>query len=99
MNLWWQRTKVQVANWDEFQLHFMKMFGSTDDHDAALEKLLCRRQRRGEPFNQFAMEMELQYIKLHRQEDYNAKKIIKFISERALPHLRPHLLGSNANDI
>lgn len=100
LNLWWQRTKLQVSNWDEFCDHFMKMYGSTSDYTASLEKLLRRRQQQNESFRTFALEMELAYRKLHRDNNPEINKtIIDFISERALPSLKPHLLGCHAQDI
>ncbi|CAL8087458.1 unnamed protein product [Orchesella dallaii] len=100
LNLWWQRTKLQVTSWDGFCHHFMKMYGSTSDYTASLEKLLRRRQQPHESFKTFALEMELSYRKLHRENTPEINQtIIEFISERALPSIKPHLLGCHAKDI
>lgn len=99
--LWWQRTRLQVSNWEEFTMEFLKMFGTSSHYNSALEKLFNRRQQRNEKFSTFVMEMELQYLKLHhsRVVTVPTTTILSFISERALPWLVPHLLGCNARDI
>jgi hypothetical protein len=101
LELWWLRTKLIVGNWEGFIDHFTQMFGSLSDKASALERLYSRRQKEGEPFQKFALEMELQYLKVNGSEsvDGDEKIIINFISERALPAIRSHLLSANASSI
>lgn len=99
LNLWWQRTRLQVSSWKEFCSHFLKMFGTPSDYTSSLEKLLARRQKPNEKFSTFAMEMELNYLKLHRNQQVDQNTLLTFISERALSWMVPHLLECNAHDI
>lgn len=100
VNLWWQRTKLQISSWEEFTFHFLSTYGTPEDHHAALEKLYRRRQRETEPFLHFAMEIELQYLKLHRDtQTLDSHSILQFIAERSLPYLKPHLLGCSAKNL
>ena len=98
LELWWLRTKLIATNWDGFIHDFTQMYGSDSDKAGALEKLYSRRQKEGEPFQKFALEMEVQYIKVNGTDSIN-DNIISFISERALPSLRSHLLSAHAPSV
>jgi len=98
--LWWKHAKTVVTTWEEFKVHFLAMYGNEADHHQALEKLLMRRQTEKESFQNFAFEMDLQYRKLYKiTNNNNQKEIIMFISERALPNIKAHLLACNAKDL
>jgi len=97
--LWWKRTRILVKSWLEFKTQFLEMYGSITDSNAALEKLVLKRQTVGQPFETFALETELQYLRVHPKADRDSKDIISFISQRALPELRANLLGCNAQNI
>jgi hypothetical protein len=62
--------------------------------------LVLRRQRDNESFQTVAFEMDLMYRTVHNlSSDLNVKEVFSFISERALPILKPHLLAHQAKDL
>jgi hypothetical protein len=75
-------------------------YGSESEKNSTLEKLLLRRQTEQESFQKFAFEMDLMYRKVYNMDtDDNTSEILSFISERALPTLKPHLLAYHAKDL
>jgi hypothetical protein len=99
-SLWWKRARMVAKSWETFKQHFRAFYGSDSDKCSALEKLLLRRQRDNESFQTFAFGMDLMYRKVHNlQSDVNVKEVLSFISERALPTLKPHLLAYQAKDL
>ncbi|OXA54334.1 Activity-regulated cytoskeleton-associated protein [Folsomia candida] len=99
-NLWWQSTKLSVSNWSDFRNAFMLMYGSTMTKHQSLERLLNRRQRVGESFSTFAFEMNMAYRKIFElSPDADVLPILQFIAERALPHLKSHLLSCRSANL
>jgi hypothetical protein len=99
-SLWGKRARMVAKSWETFKQHFRAFYGSDSDKCSALEKLLLRRQRDNESFQTFAFEMDLMYRKVHNlSSDLNVKEVLSFISERALPTLKPHLLAYQAKDL
>jgi hypothetical protein len=99
-SLWWKRARMVAKTWELFKEHFRAFYGSESDRCSALEKLLLRRQRENETFQTFAFEMDLMYRKVYNlSSDVNVKEVLTFISERALPTLKPHLLAFQAKDL
>lgn len=45
------------------------------------------------------MEIELQCLKLRRNQATNIHKLLAFVAERSLPHVKPHLLDCSAKDM
>lgn len=99
-SLWWRRTKLIVKTWDEFKSEFTEMYGSDSNKHQSLEKLLNRRQRASESFQRFAFEMDMQYRKVfHSSTSIKQEEVLKFVAERSLPALKPHLLTCNAKTL
>ena len=97
--LWWKRTKFVISTWDEFCSNFKQFYGTEGDRDKALSNLVLKTQKPNESFETFALETELQYLRLFPEKKSKPKDALEFISERALPHLKPHLLGANCANI
>ncbi|OXA37223.1 Activity-regulated cytoskeleton-associated protein [Folsomia candida] len=98
-SLWWQSTKLSVSSWLDFKHEFFRMYGSTVNKHQALERLLNRRQRHSEPFSTFAFEMNMAYRKIFEPSpDADVIPILQFIAERALPHLKSHLLSCRSSN-
>jgi len=98
-DLWWRRTRILAVTWDDFKRHFSEMFGSPTEDSQALENLVVRRQTTSEPFEKFALSMELQYLRVHPNATRDTDEVLTFISQRAIPSLKAHLLGSKARSI
>jgi hypothetical protein len=98
--LWWKRAKMVAHDWESFKKHFLGFYGSESEKNSTLEKLLLRRQSEQESFQKFAFEMDLMYRKVYNMDtENNTPEILSFISERALPTLKPHLLAYHAKDL
>jgi len=86
--------------WDDFKSHFNSFYGSDVNKHSTIEKLLNCRQCQEESFQRFAFEMDFMFRKVYGiEESENSRDILSFISERALPSLKPHLLGCSATTL
>jgi hypothetical protein len=75
----------------------LSFYGSESEKNNTLEKLLLRRQTVHESFQKFAFEMDLMFRKVYNLDtESNTPMIMYFMSERALPNLKPHLLEYSA---
>lgn len=99
-SLWWQSTKLVVNSWDDFKSEFLQMYGSEMDKHQSVERLLNRRQKKNEPFNKFALEMNMIYRKIFKiDQSSHDTQIIQFVAERALPHIQTALLSCRAKNL
>jgi hypothetical protein len=98
-SLWWQRTRLRVKSWEEFQNEFKAFYGSESSRNASIEKLYSRRQQSAESFEKFALEMELMYYKVFPENRMDDKGVLKFIAERALPEIQGTLLAADPSDL
>ena len=98
--LWWQSTKLMVSTWEDFKKEFIMMYGSATTKHQSLERLLNRRQKPHESFQNFALEMNMIYRKIFALEpSTKMDQVLQFIAERALPHLKAPLISCRAENL
>jgi len=88
--LWWQRTKLRVSTWEEFEKHFRSFFAATWNKNLAKQKLYLKIQGINEDFASYAISTDLEYRLLH--PDDSEKQAIEFIIRHAHESIRENLL-------